>query len=80
MSGPWSARPKEDKGLDPPQRSAVQKLKKKASTVYLGEIQSFGLLDDCFVLRLRGRRATSARSDDLFLICSPQEAMRDVCA
>lgn len=110
------------------------KKKKKASTVYLGEIQSFGFwenskqvlrqevelkngvkpvcqghgrclqlkvaaltfglhfdehhlrqrapirangrINDCFVLPLRGR----ARSGDLFLICSPREAMRDLCA
>lgn len=37
-------------------------------------------INDCFVLPLRGRRATRARSDDLLLICSPQEAMRDMCA
>lgn len=43
-------------------------------------IRASAQINDCFVLPLRGRRTTRARSDDLFLICSPQEAMRDLCA
>lgn len=121
-SGPWFARLKEDKGLDPSQRSAVQKLKKKHLLFIWEKFTNFGFwkvsklvlrqlkeaalapwtlsfdgyrllyscqrapicaneqINDCFVLPLRGRRATRARSDDLLLICSPQEAMRDLWA